>query len=238
MGLREIPPDVGGDENLGEKLDDGSMEEITDKELGNSEEVEGVTEEQQQEEAEKIQENFRDYAKKRREIADEDFNKEEYERAYARMTEEIKERMDEIIGLLDEGNFGGVRKKTEEAEWEVEKSMGKGKEWLGAGVDFVKVEIIPLLDKIISEETVETLENTAKTLEKKAIILKRMVGCLEEMGGSSKEIITNCNEALSVLKRMRSVEGGEQIYQDGWGVENRRLLQETLKNNGGEVSEE
>ena len=65
-----------------------------------------------------------------------------------------------------------------------------------------------------------------------------MVGCLEEMGGSSKEIITNCNEALSVLKRMRSVEGGEQIYQDGWGVENRRLLQETLKNNGGEVSEE
>lgn len=243
MRFREMPPSVGDGEKSEEELDDDSMEETTSRaeaEVKNPEEVGGATEEQRQEEAEKIQDNFRKYAKTRREIA-ESFNeaeKAEYKKAYDRMTEEMKDRVSEISSSLEEENFDGVREKSEEAEQEVKKSMGKGKEWLGAGVDFVKVEIIPFLDKIISEETLETAENTVKTLKKKAEILKDLVSCLEDMGGSSQEIVVNCKEALSVLKKMRGLEGGEKTYQDEWGVENKRILKETVIKNGGEYVEE
>jgi len=225
MNSNEMPPNV-------EDINNNSMEK---EEIKKPKRVEEITEEQRQEEAEKIQDNFRKYAKQKREIIDESFNKEEYERAYAIMTNDVKDRIDEISSFLQEENFAGVRKKTEEAEIEVEKSMGKGKEWLGAGVDFVKTEIIPFLDKIINEETVE---NIAKTLEKKVMILKRLVNCLENMEGSSQEIVANCKEALNDLKRMKNTTEGEKIYQSGWNIENEKALRKTLEENGGKTEEQ
>ena len=251
MKFGEIPPNAGGDENPEEKLNDNSMEEKIDEKLGNPEEVEGTTEEQQREEAEKIQDNFRGYAKKRREIA-EDFDKgerEEYKRAYDIMTSEIGGKVDEIKSFLQEGDFAGVRKKAEKAEWDVKNLARNGKEWLGAGIDFVKVEIIPLLDKILEMETVETFENTVGTMEKKVLILKRLIDRLENEEGSNQEIIINCNEALSVLKKARSViksvgdkgeisDENKRKYLSGyWGVEDERELEEIVIKNGGEVEQ-